>query len=62
MIRTFYLPANELDLKATANSCGSLVSNLLVVSLPLSAVLFAGAYFALRSIFVAGLISGGFLE
>ena len=61
MIRTSYRAADELDLKATARSRGSLMSNLFMVSLPLAAILFAGGYVLSRSILIASLISGGFL-
>ena len=37
------------------------MSNLLIVSLPLAALIFAGAYVLWRSILAASLISGGFL-
>ncbi len=61
MIRTSYRSANELDLKAMGHSRGSLVNNLFLVSLPLSAVLFAVVFVVSRSIVAAGLISGGLL-
>ena len=61
MIHTSYRAANELDLKAMSRSRGSLMSNLFVVSLPLSALVFAVVYVLSRSIFAAGLISGGLL-
>src|SRR5688500_8962621 len=61
MIRTFYRAADELDLKAMTRSSGSLMGNLFMVSLPISALLFAGAYLLSRSMLAASLISGGFL-
>lgn len=61
MIRISYRAANELDLKVMGRFRGSLISNLLMISLPLSALLLGGVYVLSRSILISGLISGGFL-
>jgi hypothetical protein len=57
MIQTSHRAAVPGDLQAITESRGSLIRNLLTVSLPLSAVVFAAAYLVSRSILIAGLIS-----
>ena len=57
MIHTSHRAAVPDDLQAMTESRGSLSRNLLFVSLPLSAVLFAAAYFITRSILIAGIMS-----
>ena len=57
MIHTSHRAAVPADLKAMTRFRGSLISNLLLVSLPISASVFAAAWFLSRSMLIAGLIS-----
>ena len=59
MIRIYQRAANNLDLAALTRGRGSLVRNLLTVSLPLVAVLFGVVYFKWRSVRLALGIAGG---
>lgn len=58
MFHTSYRAANAADLGAMIESRGSLAGNLLRVSLPISAFLFAIVYAISRSILISALIAG----
>src|SRR5262245_38575261 len=58
MIRTYRRPADAQDLKAMTQDKGSLVRNILVVSLPIGAFLFLAMYWLTRSYWVALVVAG----
>lgn len=58
MIRSYRRAADEADLKAMTQGKGSLVRNVLMVSLPIGFVLFLGMYWLTRS-HVAALVVAG---
>jgi len=61
MIRTYRRPANAEDMKAMTQGKGSLVRNILTVTLPIGAILFVGMYWLSRSSLVAIVVAGLFL-
>jgi hypothetical protein len=58
MIRSYRRAADEADLKAMTQGRGSLVRNVLMVSLPIGFVLFLGMYWLTRSYVVALVVAG----
>jgi hypothetical protein len=60
MIRIYHRAATELDLKGMARGRGSLVSNLFVATLPITAILFVFVYFLSRSMLASGAVAGAF--
>jgi hypothetical protein len=58
MIRSYRRAADEADVKAMTQGKGSLVRNILIVSLPIGAFLFLGMYWLTRS-YVAAVVVGG---
>jgi hypothetical protein len=58
MIRSYRRAADEADVKAMTQGKGSLVRNILMVSLPIGAFLFLGIYWLTRS-YVAALVVAG---
>ena len=58
MIRSYRRAADEADLKAITHGKGSLVRNVLMVTLPIGFVLFLGMYWLTRSYVVALAVAG----
>lgn len=57
MLRTYHRPANELDLKAFTYGKGALQRNLVTVVIPVTVIVFAGAYLLSRSVLIASAIA-----
>jgi hypothetical protein len=61
MIRTYRRPANAEDVKAMTEGRGSLVRNILTVTLPIGAILLVGMYWVTRSYWLAIVVASMFL-
>jgi hypothetical protein len=57
MLRTYHRPADELDLKAFRYGKGALQRNLVTVAIPVTVIVFAGAYLLFRSVRIATAIA-----
>src|SRR5882724_1171202 len=57
MLRTYHRPADELDLKAFRYGKGALQRNLVTVVIPVTVIVFVGAYLLLRSVLIASAIA-----
>ncbi len=60
MIRMFYRAATDEDFKTVAQSRGSLRSNFVLVTIPLTILILAVTYFLFRSAWAAGILGGAF--
>ncbi len=60
MIRIYRRAATELDLEAMAEGHGSVVSNLFVITLPITGILFGVFYVPSQSMLAAGAVAGVF--
>jgi hypothetical protein len=58
MIRVSHRATNDSDLTALTKGAGSLVRNLLVVTVPLTLVIFAGVFWLSKSTIVAAVVAG----
>lgn len=57
MLRTYHRPADELDLEAFRDGKGALQRNLVTVVIPVTVIVFAGAYLLLRSVLIASVVA-----